>query len=180
MSQYMDEPGADPRIERINPPVSARRGPSLLNALLGLALVVAVGGVAFAVGRMTAPATPTGFTNGVPGGGNFPGGPGASFAPGASFGPGNGPGGGLFGAGGVTLEGTVESVSGDTLTIRTADGQTVEVTMPEDTTYHSQASASSDEVTSGSDVLVRVDIQAGQGTNQLTASDVTIVPDPSQ
>jgi hypothetical protein len=180
MSQYMDEPGADPRIERIAPTVSARRGPSLLNALLGLALVVAVGGVAFAVGRMTAPATPTGFPNGVPGGGNFAGGPGASFAPGASFNPGNGPGGGLFGAGGVTLEGTVESVSGDTLTIRTADGQTVEVTMPEGTTYHSQASASSDEVTSGSNVLVRVDIQAGQGTGQLTASDVTIVPDPGQ
>ena len=177
MSQFVDEPGADPRIERVTPTAKAKGGSSLLNALLGLALVVAVGGVAFAVGRMTAPQTAA-FPNGGPGGGNFPGGPGASFAPGASFGAGfgGGPGGGLFGAGGVTLEGTVESVSGDTLTIRTADGQTVEVTVPEGMTYHSQAAASSDDVTSGSSVLVRVDVQAGQGTNQLTASDVTIVP----
>ena len=174
MSQFVDEPNADPRIERVAPTVTAKRGPSMLNALLGLALVVAVGGVAFAVGRMSAPQTAA-FPNGGPG--NFPGGPGASFAPGASFIPGgNGPGGGLFGAGGVTLEGTVESVSGDTLTIRTADGQTVEITLSEDATYHSQASASSGDVTSGSNVLVRVDLQAGQGTNQVTASDVTIVP----
>ena len=176
MSQFVDEPGMDPRIERVIPTVKAKRGPSLVNALLGLALVVAVGGVAFAVGRLTAPPT-SAFPNGGPGGGNFPGGPGASFAPGASFVPGgNGPGGGLFGAGGVTLEGTVEAVSGDTITIRTADGQTVEVTVPDGTAYHSQAAASSDDVTSGSNVLVRVDVQAGQGNNQLTASDVTIVP----
>lgn len=173
MSQYVSEPDADPRIERVTPTVKAKQRLSLLNALLGLALVVAVGGVAFAVGRMTAPQTAA-FPNGGPGGGNFPGGPGASFAPGASFG--GGPGGGLFGAGGVTLEGTVESVSGETLTIRTADGQTVEVTLPEGITYHSQSSASSDDVASGSTVLVRVDVQPGQGTNQFTASDVTIVP----
>jgi hypothetical protein len=178
MSQFMDEPGQDPRIERVTPTVKTKRGLSLLNAMLGLALVVAVGGVAFAVGRMTAPQAAA-FPNGGPGGGNFPGGPGASFEPGGSFVPGfggNGPGGGLFGAGGVTLEGTVESVSGDTLTIRTADGQTVDVTLPEDATYHSQATASSGDVSSGSNVLVRVEIQAGQGTNQFTASDVTIVP----
>ena len=176
MSQFVDEPGADPRIERVRPTVEAKGGPSLLNALLGIALVVAVGGVAFAVGRMTAPQTAA-FPNGGPAGGNFFGGPGASFAPGASFVPGgNGPGGGLFGAGGVTLEGTVESVSGDTLTIRTVDGQTVELTVPDGLPYHSQAAASSDDVTSGSTVIVRVDVQAGQGSNQLTASDVTIVP----
>jgi hypothetical protein len=177
--QSIDPQGDYPGTEPVRPVVKPRRGFSLLNALLGLAMVVAVGGVAFAVGRMTAPTTPTGFPNGGPGGGNFPGGPGASFAPGASFGPGfggNGPGGGLFGAGGLTIEGTVESISGDTLTIRTADGQTVEVTLPAGTTYHSQASASSGDVASGSNVLVRVDVQAGQGTNQVTASDVTIVP----
>jgi len=168
----MDEPAQDPRVERVPPTVKAKRGSSLLNALLGLALVVAVGGVAFAVGRMTAPQTAA-FPNGGPGGGNFPGGPGASFVPG---GGGNVPGGGLFGGGGLTLEGTVESVSGDTLTIRTADGQTVEVTLPAETTYHTQGSASSADVTSGSTVRVQVDPQAGQGSNQLTASDVTIVP----
>lgn len=178
MSQFVDEPGMDPRIERVIPTAKAKGGLSLLNAMLGLALVVAVSGVAFAVGRLTAPST-SAFPNGGPGGGNFPGGPGASFIPGGSFAPGiggNGPGGGLLGAGGLTLEGTVESVSGDTLTIRTADGQTVEVTLPEDASYHSQVSASSSDVTSGSTVLVRVGVQTGQGTNQLTASDVTIVP----
>jgi hypothetical protein len=172
MSQLMDEPGMDPRVERVPPTVKAKRGSNLLNALLGLALAFAVGGVAFAVGRMTAPQTAA-FPNGGPGGGNFPGGPGASFGPG---GGGNFPGGGLFGGGGLTLEGTVESVSGDTLTILTADGQTVEVSLPPETTYHTQGSASSADVTSGSTVRVRVDPQAGQGAAQLTASDVTIVP----
>ena len=174
MPEFMDDPGADPRIERVTPIVKTKRGLSLLNALLGLALVVAVGGVAFAVGRLSVPQAAA-FPNGGPGGGFFPGGPGASFAPGASFGV-NGPGGGLFGVGGVTLEGTVESISGDTLTIRTAEGQTVEVRLPTDTTYNTQASASSADVTSGATVRIQVDPQAGQGSNQLTASDVTIVP----
>jgi hypothetical protein len=145
----------------------------LLNVVLGIAVLLAVGGVAFAGGRMTAPAAAAGFPNGGPAGGGFQGRPGAS--PGAGGG-GIQPGGGLFGAGGVTVEGTVESRSGDTLTVRTTDGQTVEITLPADTTYHAQGSATSDDVQSGTDVLVRVEIQPGQGTNQITADDVTIVP----
>jgi len=172
MSQLVEQDSPDPRIEPVQAAVKAKRNSSMVNGLLALAVVVAVGGVAFAVGRMSAPTTPAGFPNGGPNGGNFPGGPGASFVPGG----GNGPGGGVFGAGGVTLEGTVESVSGDTLTIRTADGQTVDVKLPADTTFHTQGAASSSDVASGSNVLVRVDFQAGQGSNQLNASDVTVVP----
>ena len=171
MSQSMDPRVQEPVTGPVRPATQAKRGSTLLNALLGIALVAAVGGVAFATGRLTAPAAAT-FPNGGPGGGNLPGGPGASFSPGG----GNQPGGGLFGAGGVTLEGTVESMSGDSLTIRTTSGQSVEVTLPADTTYHAQGTASSDDVTSGATVLIRVDLQAGQGNNGITANDVTIVP----
>ncbi|HEX8026240.1 MAG TPA: hypothetical protein VF484_08545, partial [Candidatus Limnocylindrales bacterium] len=50
---------------------------SWINIALGLALVIAVGGVAFAAGRLTAPATAAangGNGRTFPGGGNFPGG----------------------------------------------------------------------------------------------------------
>ena len=92
--------------------VAPKRGTSALNLLLGLGLVVAIGGVAFASGRLTAPAaaaagngTGTGFGRGGNGTGFTPG---ASGAPGgAGFG-----GGGVFGAGGaVTIQGTVQAVT---------------------------------------------------------------------
>lgn len=171
MSQVNDPSRDEPVTEPVRPVVKAKRGSSLLNVVLGIAVLLAVGGVAFATGRMSAPAAAA-FPNGGPAGG-FQGRPGASPGPG---GGGIQPGGGLFGAGGVTLEGTVESRSGDTLTVRTTDGQTVEITLPADTTYHAQGTATSDDVQSGTDVLVRVDFQPGQGTNQITADDVTIVP----
>ncbi|HUG29716.1 MAG TPA: hypothetical protein VMQ65_04265 [Candidatus Limnocylindria bacterium] len=178
MSQVNDPSRDEPVTETVRPVVKAKRGPNLINAVLGLAVLLAVGGVAFAGGRMTAPAAAA-FPGGGPAGGGFPGGPGASpGAGGGGFQPGGAgqPGGGLFGAGGVTVEGTVESRSGDTLTVRTSDGQTVEITLPADTTFHAQGSATSDDVQSGTDVLVRVEFQPGQGTNQITADDVTIVP----
>jgi hypothetical protein len=176
MSQVHDPHGADPvggepATELTRPVGKTKRGSSVLNVALGVAVLLAVAGIAFAAGRMLTPATAA-FPNGGPVGG-FQGRPGASPGPG---GGGFQPGGGLLGGGGVTIEGTVEARSGDTLTIRTADGQTVEITLPADTTYHAQAPATSDEVQSGVDVRVRVDFQPGQGTGQITADDVTIVP----
>jgi hypothetical protein len=167
-------------------PVRPGRGPSRaatwVNIALGVALVAAVGGVAFAAGRMTAPATAaaaggagrngTGFRAGN---GEFPGG---------YFGAGGGQGGqggrGFFGAdGGVTIQGTVESSSPDALTIKTASGQTIQVALNGTTTYHAETSASSSDVKTGGTVIVRVGLrQPGETgtTTGPTASDVTVVP----
>ncbi len=110
---------AAPAAPLVKPKSSGR----LLNAVLAVALLVAVGGVAFAVGRGTAPVASTG--RGAFQGAGFPAGPNASLAPGASAVPGGFPGGGQGGlgglGGGVTVSGTVQSVTGDTLTIETTD-----------------------------------------------------------
>jgi hypothetical protein len=148
-----------PGLEPVRPAAPrARRGGGsglLVNALLGLALVVAIGGVAFAVGRATAPtaaaAGRTG-TNGQAGqGGGF-------FRPGASGAPtrgGFGGGGGGFG-GAVSVQGTVEAIDGSSITIKTAAGATVTLALNGDTSYHKQAPATAADVTTGSTVIVQV------------------------
>ena len=103
-----------------------------LNLVLAVAAAVAIGGVAFAVGRSTAPVSAATGGNGR---GAFANG---SFAPRASGQPGFGGRGG-FGGGagaGLSINGTVKSVDGNTLTITTANGQTIEVTTGDSTTYH--------------------------------------------
>lgn len=168
-----NEAPGDPAVPA--PPTKASGSRSWINVLLGVALVAAVGGVSFAAGRVTAPARAfpdgglgTGF-NGGPGGG-FNGGPNASGQPG-------GPGGGFLGGGGITLEGTVESISGNTLTVRTANGQTLEVTVDADTEYHEQAAATGDDVETGATVQIRVTPQVGSGNGgSFSATDVTVVP----
>ena len=173
-----------PPIEPVRPVTPTPRRSSSgrwLNLLLAVAAAVAVGGIAFAVGRSTAPVAAAGFGRGLGNGGTFVGG---SFDPNGSFAPGRG---GLFAGGGVTLEGTVQSVTGDTLTIATADGGTVEVTLDADTDYHKQAAGSEADVTTGSKVAVQIDL-AGRGNGNGstgngaaagltgTASDVTVIP----
>jgi hypothetical protein len=126
----------------------------LVNVLLGVAVVVAIGGVAFAVGRATAPAaaaTRTGL------GGN---GPGGAFVPGASGAPGGGAG-GVFGTGGLTLEGTVTAVAADSITLQLSNGQTVTIPTDAQTTYHQREAATVGAVTSGSTVIV--ELQGGRG-----------------
>lgn len=160
-------------------PTAAKRGNArLLNLALGGALVLAIGGVAFAAGRMTAPAT---AGTGLPRGQNFGNGalPGSSGAPG---GPGGFGGFGGAGGGGASVEGTVESISGTTLTLKTADGQTIQIALSDTTTYHAQTDATSDAVAAGGKVLVRIGFRGtpgtgnGNGTGNLSASDVTVVP----
>ena len=97
--------------------VSARpRSGRLLNLLLILAAIVAIGGVAFAVGRATAPASALprfgAFTNG-----------GTGARPNGSFTPGAGGPGGFARDGGLSLEGTVKAVTADSLTLTLADGR---------------------------------------------------------
>ena len=136
-----------------------RSGGRWLNVALGVALAVAIGGVAFAVGRSTAPASAaTGFPGVIANGT----GPRGSFAPGAGNGGPTFVGGGFGAGGGLTLNGTVESVDADSITIKTANGQTIEVATGADTTYHTQAPASASDVKEGSTVQVQLDF-AGRG-----------------
>ena len=141
--------------------VRSRRGGSgmLLNALLGVALVVAVGGVAFAAGRATAPASAAaaGRTGNGQGGGFFA--PGASGAPGGRGGFGGG-----FG-GAVSVQGTVEAIDGSSITIKTAAGTTVTLGLNGDTSYHKQAAATAADVTTGSTVIVQLEGR-GPGNGQ--------------
>ena len=147
-----------------------------LNVLLALAFAVALGGVAFAVGRSTAPAAAaTGRGNG-----------GAGFVPGGSFVPGaNGQGrGGLVGGGALTVSGTVESIANGKLTVKLASGDTVSFTLDGSTTYRSATSASATDVAVGDKVDVgvtggRAAFGGGGATSsaapELTARDVTVV-----
>ena len=142
----------------------------LLNLVLVIAAAVAIGGVAFAIGRGTAAASGTNGTNGNGRifGGAFPGG---SFVPGASGAPRFGRGGGF--GGGLTVQGTVESVDGDTLTIKTANGDTIKVTTGASTTYHTQTDATAADVQAGKTVQVQID---GGFTGRPNASATTAAP----
>ena len=121
---------------------------------------VAIGGVAFAVGRTHRAGLggdrrerPRRFANG-------------SFAPAASGQPGFGGRGGGFGGGagaGLSINGTVKSVDGNTLTITTANGQTIEVTTGDSTTYHTQAPATAADVKTGSNVQVQLQFDGNGG-----------------
>jgi hypothetical protein len=140
---------------------------TLVNVLLGFALVVAVGGVAFAAGRATAPTTTTTgrFGDGANGGG-FAGG----FGPNASGAPGRGQFGGL-GAGSISIEGKVTAVTADSITIQLPSGQSVTIPTSDQTTYHSQTAATAADVTTGTNVQVQLSgggrfVTGGNGNGQ--------------
>jgi hypothetical protein len=162
----------------------------IVNVALGAALLVAAAGVAFAAGRATAPVSAAGTTGTLPGvtdrlgGGNVQG---DGTTPGGVAG--RGPLGGL--AGGMTVQGTVESVAADSVTIKTSSGTTVTVGLDADTTYHQQADATASDVEAGETVILQLSggfrpaaspgASPGTGgtsgsTSLGTASDVTVVP----
>jgi hypothetical protein len=164
----------------VTPAATRRRlgGFSAVSLLLALAGVVAIAGVAFAVGRTTAGNTGTS----LPAGAGSDIGDGTGTVPNFGVPGGRDDGGTDDDANRVTqsrsIRGTVTSVSGDALTVRLADGQTVRVTLGGSTTYHSQASASQDDVATGTGVIVSVAGLGPPGTgtsSELTATDVTIV-----
>jgi hypothetical protein len=181
-------PAAGPVPVAVPIPVATpkKKGGGLTNALLALAVLVDVGGVTFAAGRATAPASAsTGTTRGSGATGQAGVGPTGSFDPAAGV-PGGVPGG--FGDRTMTLTGTVKSLDGSTLVITTADGTetTIDVT---GSTYHAQSAATAADVTAGSTVSVAVTgfggmrapgasaapaASAGAGTGTITATDVTI------
>jgi hypothetical protein len=158
--------------------------------LLLVAAFVAVGGIGFALGHLTAPsasaaANATRAPGGFGGGRGFP-----SLAPGqtfdtSQFGGGAGVRTGLGGvAGGVT--GTVQSVTASSITIQEASGTSVTIDISGTTTYHNETSAQSSDVKVGTGVVVQIDTSAlasgapnpsasgGLGGRTLTAKDVLI------
>lgn len=143
-------------------------------ALLSIAAAVALFGIAFTVGRMTAPAAaPTTGAAVLPGGvgtgpGGLPGGPTGESAPGFLDRDG-----GL----GPSVQGTVTSITGDQLSIKLSNGQTVTVATGSSTTYHAQTSAARSDLAPGTTVSVRVGLVGTPGAGSTTmplVSDVTI------
>ena len=167
------------------PAVTAGRRMGGLDLLLAVAAIVAVGGLAFAVGRLTAPAASlAGATGGLGTRGNGAGAFGGEF--GGNRGGGAGGFGG-FGAGGsVTVQGTVVSIAADHITIKLANGTTVDIPTSPATTYHTRVAATSGAVTAGSTVQVQLGGARSPGASAApgaspgvrpgrTASDVTVV-----
>jgi preprotein translocase subunit YajC len=160
-------------------------------ALLLVAALVAIGGIGFAAGRVTAGSTAPANNGGLTGRGGGTGGfvrpslaPGQTFDAGQFAGGNGGVGrnGGI--AGGVT--GTVVSVDGSTMTVKLANGTTVTVDLSGSTTYHTATSATSGDVKAGAQVTVSIDTAAlvgetpnpsasgGLGGRTITAKDVLI------
>jgi len=177
-------PSPQPAQQPIKPPAKQDR---TTIALLVIAALVAVGGIGFALGHVTAPsaaaaANPSGrggFTRGA-----LP-----SLAPGQTFNPaqfgGGAAGRGVAGvAGGVT--GTVQSITPTSITIQEANGTSVTIDLSGNTTYHAAAAASPSDVKVGTSVTVQIDTSAlasetpnpsasgALGGRTLTAKDVLI------
>lgn len=139
-----------------------RSRPTVVVAFV-VALMVAVGGLAFAAGRVTASAGTasarnfSGFNRGGANGAGAAGAGGAAFASGGGFRSGQG-----FGANtGITVQGTVAKLSGDTLTLTTSDGQTLKVTVSGNTAYYRRDAATASDVAEGDSVQVQVRRGAG-------------------
>ena len=129
--------------------------------LLAVAGVVAVFGIAFAAGRLTAPAAAAAGGTGGNGSGGFGNFPGGSFSPGGGF-PGRGNVGGPGGFGAlraIDLQGQVTAVTPTSITIHVDNGTgtATDVTIPLDsqTTYHQATSGSVSDVTVCSTVTVQ-------------------------
>jgi hypothetical protein len=139
----------------MGPATTKRRSGSVSagTIVLVLAGMVAIGGLGFAVGRVSAPASTTA------GRGTF----GGAFANGENpFANGRPlPSGGFAGLGGgrnfgASIQGTVQSVDGSSLTLKLASGQTLTVGIDSSTTYDQQTAGSASDVTTGSTVIIRV------------------------
>jgi hypothetical protein len=142
----------------------------VLNVLLVLAAVLAAGGVAFAVGRSTAPV-------GAFSVGNVSGGPitrqDGSFDPVAG-----GPRVGLGAA--LSMGGTVTAIDDDSITLRLDDGSEQVIAIGDTTAYREATAATPGDVAVGDAVTVQVDggrIQSGAGASsppELTAREITV------
>jgi hypothetical protein len=149
----MTEPVAPQQPVIVTKPVKKQNRSGTI--LLAAAGFVAIAGIAFAAGRLTAPPAAAAGNGG--GGGRFGGGfPGASFVPG-QFRNGGPNGGGGFGglAGGVSLRGQVTAVSTTSITVKLENGSEVTVPLDSSTAYHQANPATSSAVSVGSTVTVQ-------------------------
>ena len=140
------------------PTIQPRRAGNLLNLLVAVAALVAVGGIAFAGGRLTAPAAAAGAGNG----GRFFG-PNSSFAPAQGRQPGFGGFGGGLGGASLSVKGTVTAVTSSSITLQLANGGTITLGIDGSTTYHQQESASASNVSEGQQVIVQLAGRGGGG-----------------
>ena len=168
-----DLPGPGPT--PVVPVGPRRRSGGILNLLLIGAAILAIGGVAFAVGRSTAPVSPVGrFGGGLANGGT-------GVRPGGSFAPGAGGQGGFGLGGSIALDGTVTAMDAGSLTLTLGNGQQVTVKLDSTTAYRQATAAASTDVAVGDTVSVDV-AGGGRGAGgaggatppDLTASDVTV------
>jgi hypothetical protein len=141
---------------RATPAKPAKSGgrPGATTLILVVGMIVAIGGIAFAVGRVTAPAAVAATGRGTFGAnGGFPTG---SFTPGAA---------GARGFGGGGLTGTVTAIAPDHITIQVggASGRTLDIPVAATTTYNTETPATAAAVTVGSEVSVRTARPAGAG-----------------
>jgi len=114
--------------------------------------------VAFAVGRVTAPAAAT-----TPTGGAFPGGGRGTGNEGGFGGPGGFGGGGAGGGAGVNISGTVVSIDGSTIQIKLANGTTETLNLGSTVTYRDSTTGTAADVTPGSTVQIGLALGAGGG-----------------
>lgn len=161
-------PGVLPLARVIAKPASSSgRGTSLLLLLAG---AIAVGGLAFAGGRLTAPAA---ASTGRAGSGQFAGGQGAGNGQGTGNGQGfPGRGGGF---GGVSLSGKVSAVSADSITLQLASGTSITIPLDSKTAYHTATAATAGDVTVGSQVTVT---PGGRTANPGASLDPNASPRP--
>jgi len=145
-----------------------RKAPRIALIALALAALLAVGGGGFALGRVTAPTPTFRSLRGGAAGDGIPG-----FGTG---GGGNGGGTGGGGFGGRGLQGTVQSISGDTMTLKTANGSTITVTLSSTTTYAKQVAGQSSDITQGATVRIGVNFAGGAPTGgSVAATSVTLI-----
>jgi hypothetical protein len=123
-----------------------------------VAAFIAAAGLAFAAGRLSAPAAAASSNSGPTGGFRF--GPGRSLAPGQTFPTGGQFGGGRAFAGGLTVRGQVTAIASDSITVKMDDGTTLQIPLNGSTTYHQATSSTSSAVAVGDKVAV----QAGPPT----------------
>lgn len=147
-----------------------------LSFLSLLILVVIVGaavggayGAGIAMGKGSAPTSAQAQTPSSSGTAGTTGAAGASGAAGA-FAAGTS---GRAGAGGGATLGTVQSVTGNTLTISSQSGGTVQVTLSDTTSIRKTVDGTKDDLKQGEEVVVSGQQGTGGG---LTASSIQIVP----
>jgi hypothetical protein len=130
-------------------------------ALLLVGALVAIGGVAFAVGRVTAPAAAT--TTGLGAAGRGTGGEGGFGAGGFGGAGGAGGFGGGRNAGALSVTGTVVSIDANSIQVKLANGTTQTLTLGTSTTYRDSTSGSAADVVPGATVQVALDLGVGNG-----------------